>query len=156
MILMLMFLWMQLFLETFVENWVLTLDRDDTISLGLFLFHHLTVTLNIPKTKAAEFCGMMTSKADWTIRQWNADFFKHGSIPDNKQGKYQCSRVLWSSKDLNWKASRYVRENANVKGKANLTTASFCRWINEDLLPNASLPPGFPQRVSVKTAQVDA
>lgn len=112
-------------LETFVENWVLSLDRDDTISLGLFLFHHLTVTLNIPKTKAAESCGMMTSKVDRTIRQWNADFFKHGSIPDNKQGKYQCSGVLWSSEDLNRKASRYVCENANVKGKANLTTASF-------------------------------
>lgn len=141
-------------LETFVENWILSLDRDDTISLGLFLLHHLTDTLKIPKTKAAEFCGMMMSKADRTIRQWNADFFNHGgSIPDNKQGKYQRSGVLWSSEDLNRKASRYVRENANVKGKPNLTTASFCRWINEDLLPNASLPPGFPRRVSVETAR---
>lgn len=62
-------------METFLENWVLSLDRDDTISLGLFLLHHLTLTLRIPKTKAAEFTSMMLGKADRTIRQWNADFF---------------------------------------------------------------------------------
>lgn len=140
-------------METFLENWVLSLDRDDTISLGLYLLHHLTVTLNIPRTKAAEFAGMMMGKADRTIRQWKADYVNHGSIPDNKQGKYQRSGVLWSSEDLNRKACRYVREHANVKGEPNLTIASFCRWINDELLPNASLPPGFPRRVSLETAR---
>ena len=77
----------------------------------------------------------------------------NGSIPDNKQGKYQRSGILWSSEELNKKACKCVRENANVKGKPNLTTASFCRWINDELLPNVSLPPGFPRRVSVETAR---
>jgi hypothetical protein len=140
-------------LEHFLEDWVLSLDRDDTISLGLFLVYHLEHTLGIPKTKAAEFSGMMLGKADRTIRQWRAEFTEHGSIPDNKQGKYQRSGILWSSEDLNRRASKYIRENANVKGKPNLTTASFCQWVNVELLPNVSLPPGYPRRVSVETAR---
>lgn len=140
-------------MEHFVEEWALSLDRDDTISLGLFLSYHLINTLNIFKTKAAEFASMMLGKSDRTIRQWKADFLQHGSIPDNKQGKYQRSGVLWSSEDLNKKATKYIRENANVKGRPNLTTSSFCRWINNDLLPNVSLPPGYPRRVSIETAR---
>ncbi len=96
---------------------------------------------------------MMLGKSDRTIRQWKADFLQHGSIPDNKQGKYQRSGVLWSSEDINKKATKYIRENANVKGRPNLTTSSFCRWINNDLLPNVSLPPGYPRRVSIETAR---
>ena len=47
----------------------------------------------------------------------------------------------------------FVRENTHVKGWPNLTTHSFCLWINETLLPNESLEPGFPRRVSVETAR---
>ena len=42
---------------------------------------------------------------------------------------------------------------AVVKGRPNLTIASFCQWINEELLPNATLAPGFPRRVSIETAR---
>ena len=31
-----------------------------------------------------------------------------GERPENKQGKYQCTRILWSSEDLNKKAVKYV------------------------------------------------
>ena len=46
---------------------------------------------------------------------------------------YQCSGVLWSSEELNEKASTFVREQAAVKGEPNLKTATFCEWVN--LLP---------------------
>ena len=45
-------------LEKFAENWVLSSDRDDTISL-FFVLYHLVHTINIPKTKAAYFACMM-------------------------------------------------------------------------------------------------
>ena len=37
---------------------------------------------------------------------------------------------------LNKKAARYIRELASEKGKNNLTVATFCQWINENMLPN--------------------
>ncbi len=55
--------------------------------------------------------------------------------------------------DLNKKASRFIWENANVKGQLNLTIAKFCEWVNEDLLPNETLEPGFPRKISVETAR---
>ena len=56
-------------LERFVEDWVLTLDRDDKISLSLFLCYHLQHLLNFTHTKAAEYAGIMLGKSDRTIRQ---------------------------------------------------------------------------------------
>lgn len=66
-------------------------------------------------------------------------------MPDNKQGRYQRSRGLWSSEELNKKPSRFICENANVKGQLNLTSASFCSWVIEELLPNECLQPGISQ-----------
>ena len=140
-------------LEQFVEDWLLTLDRDNIISLSLFLTYNLKSLLNFSTTKAADYAGIMLGKSDRTIRQWHADFHENGSIPDSKQGRYQRTGILWSCEDLNKKAYQYVRENANVKGRPNLTKYSFCRWVNEDLLPNEILEPGFPRCISVETAR---
>ena len=46
----------------------------------------------------------------------------------------------------------YVRENAYKKGEANLTAQSFCKWVNDDLLPSHNLPPELPRFISVHTA----
>ncbi len=96
----------------------------------------------------------MMGKSARTIRQWRSDFLEHGEILDNKQGRYQWRGQLWSSEELNKKATSYIRENCNVKGQPNLTSDSFCSWVNECLLPNSScLEPGFPRKVSVETAR---
>ena len=34
-----------------------------------------------------------------------------------------------------------------------MTTTDFCKWVNKTLLPNFTLEPGFPQKVSVETAR---
>ena len=70
-----------------------------------------------------------------------------------KQGQYQRSGVLWHSESLNKKVRRYVQENAFVKDSANLTTFSFYQWINEQLLVNETLEPGYPRTISVETAR---
>ena len=41
----------------------------------------------------------------------------------------------------------YVRDNGFKKGSANLTTFSFCQLCSE------TLEPGYPQKISVETAQ---
>ena len=61
--------------------------------------------------------------------------------------------MLWSDESLNRKATQYIRDNACVKGKPNLTVSQFCQWVNDDLLPNETLEPGFPRKVSVETSR---
>ena len=52
---------------------------------------------------------------------WRSQFFdNYGEIPESKQGKYQQSGILWAIEDLNKKATRFIRENTNVKGQPNL------------------------------------
>lgn len=74
-------------------------------------------------------------------------------MPESKQGAYQRSGVLWTSETLNKKATKYIRENAASKGRADLTAGSFCQWVNERLLPNETLEPGFPRKIGVETAR---
>ena len=47
----------------------------------------------------------------------------------------------------------YVRCNASVKGVPNMTAISFCEWVNKYLLPNSTLEPGYPRKISVPTAR---
>ena len=60
---------------------------------------------------------------------------------------------MWSDESLNRKAAKYIRENASIKGKPNLTVSQFCQWVNDDLLPNETLVPGFPRKVSLESAR---
>ena len=66
---------------------------------------------------------------------------------------YQRFGVLWQNEHLNKKPSKYVRENTAVRGKSNLTVYSHCEWVNEELLVNETLEPGFPRKISVETAR---
>lgn len=141
-------------IDSFCEDWVAGLDRDDRMSLGLFLYFQLKQLMKIGATEAAELAGMLTGKSDKTIREWRDRFFQNdGTLPEAKQGKYQRSGIVWTDEALNMKAMRFIRENACVKGKPNLTVHKFCEWVNEDLLPNETIEPGFPRKISVETSR---
>ena len=61
------------------------------------------------------------------IREWRAHIFQNeGEIPESTQGKYQCLGIIWSREDVNKKATKYIRENADVKGRLNLTIRAHC------------------------------
>ena len=81
---------------------------------------------------------MMIGRLDKTVCEWRKQSLEDGEILESTQGNYQRSGVMWSSEELNKKAVRYIRENANVKGqpRANLTAGKFCQQVNDDLLPN--------------------
>ena len=140
-------------LEQYVEDWVLSLDYEDRVSLGLFLSFHFQHLLNFTQYHAADYAAIMMGKSERTIRQWLLDFKEAGEIPGNKQGHYLRTGLLWSSEDLNKKAIEFVRENSNKKGEANLTSVTFCQWVNDCLLPNSNLEPGFPRKVCLEVAR---
>ena len=74
------------------------------------------------------------------------NFFKNtGLFPDSEQGHYQRKGILWQDEELCEAARDYIRSNAVVKGRPNLNAVSFCRWVNESLLPNSILDPGYPR-----------
>ncbi len=61
-------------------------------------------------------------KSEKTIRTW---YFDNGTeIKENMQGRYQRRGLLWSNEDLNMKVTKYVRENASVKGQPNMLSVS--------------------------------
>ena len=47
----------------------------------------------------------------------------------------------------------YIHKNTNFKRKPNMTSVNFSRWVNDELLPNVALEPGFPRRISLATAR---
>ncbi len=53
------------------------------------------------------------------------------TLPDNLQ---QRSAVLWESEKLNLKASKFVRENLNVKGRPNMTALTVFLSVCEEFL----------------------
>lgn len=140
--------------ETFCEEWVSSLDRKDRISLGLFLCFQLSKQFQLRQTETAEIVGLMVGRSDRTVREWKSAFFENGGeIPEGKQGKYKRTGLLWTSEELNQKATKFIKENAHVEGQPNLTVRQFCQWVNDVLIPNESLQPDFPNKISKETAR---
>lgn len=55
-------------IETFCEEWVTQLSRDDRYALGVFLQYHLCQTVGKFETEAAELAGLMIGRSDRTVR----------------------------------------------------------------------------------------
>lgn len=141
-------------MEEFVGSWVQGLDHEDKKSLAVLLCFVLVKELDFTQTRAAELAAKVIDKHDKTVRRWRTDLIANGgSFSESTQGRYQRTGVLWANEELNKKASEYVRANAAVEGKPNLTSIEFCKWVNKTLLPNSTLEPGFPRRISVETAR---
>ena len=114
----------------------------------------LPAIFGLKKTDTAAAVGDILQKNERTIRRWIDDFASNeGEFSDSQQGHYTRSTTLMSNDGLCEKARVYIRENAAPKGRPNLTAAAFCQWVNNDLLPNSTLEPGYPRRVSVETAR---
>ena len=64
----------ELKLEQFLEDWLISLDREDKISLGLFLTYNLErVIPKMTSSLAAEYAATMMDKSECTIRNWHSD-----------------------------------------------------------------------------------
>jgi hypothetical protein len=56
-------------LGRFAEDWLLSLDRDNVVSLSLFLTYNLVGLMNFTLTNAADYVGIMLNKSERTVRQ---------------------------------------------------------------------------------------
>ena len=65
-------------IESFCEVWISHLDRDDIVSLGLFLSLQLGNFLGLCETEAAKLASsFMMSRFEKTIHEWRAHFFQN-------------------------------------------------------------------------------
>ena len=124
------------------------------MSLSITLHYALVGVSGVPQTTAAALISSLIGKSERTVREWKYDFLSNGGqFSDTEQGKYRREGVIRQNEELNEAASDYVHKNAVVKGQPNMTSIAFCRWVNESLLPNSILDPGYPRSVSVETAR---
>ena len=124
-------------IECFCKERILLLDRDDVVSLGLFFSFQLASFLGLGETAAELVSSFMMNSSEKTIREWRGQFFQNeGQIQESTLGKYQRSGTVWLREDLNKISQKYIRKNADVRRRPNLTIRQFCNWVNEDLLPN--------------------
>ena len=103
------------------------------------------------QSSADGVAGDVLGYSDRTVREWRLSLTEQG-FPDSYQGKYERV-LLWSDEELNQKATEFIRTNGKAKGKPNLTTLTFCEWVNSDLLPSSSLEPHYPRKVGVETCR---
>jgi len=144
---------MEAVIHGFAQEWVESLNRDDVMTLSMFLHLLLVFRLHFSLTDSAVMIGDLLGYSDRTVREWRSAFVNNnGSFPDSDQGTYQQSGVLWNNEELNKKAREFIKANASVKGKRNLTAGAFCQWVNGCLLVNNVLEPGYPRRISISTA----
>ncbi len=103
-------------------------------------------------TESAKLTARLLERSDRSVRKWRSAVIKSkGSLPKSKQGTFQRNGVLSKNEELTEMARKFVTNNSSVKGKPNVTTFDFCRWVNESLLQNVTLEPGFPRKVSIST-----
>ena len=137
-----------------VQSWLDNLPRDDVQHMALLLYGRLPTIFGLSKTDTAAVVGEVLHKNERTIRGWADDFMSNGGeFSESQQGHYVRNNTLMSNEELCERAREYVRENAAPRGRPNLTSGAFCQWVNNELLPNTVLDPGYPRSVSVETAR---
>ena len=137
-----------------LDGWLDNLTHDDVQHMALLLYTNISKEFGLQKTNTASVVASFLHKSERTIRRWIDDFVSNdGEFSDTQQGHYVRDKTLMSNEDLCERATVYVRENAAPRGRPNLTASAFCQWVNNELLPNSVLEPGYPRRVSVETAR---
>ena len=137
-----------------LQAWLDSLPREDLQHMALLLYTRLPTIFGLKKTDTATAVGEILQKNERTIRRWADDFASNsGEFSDSQQGHYTRNNTLMSNEEISERARVYIRENAAPKGRPNLTATAFCQWVNNELLPNSTLEPGYPRRVSVETAR---
>lgn len=119
------------------------------MSLGIFLCYHFQ-HLNFMQTRAVEYVRIMLRRsnrspvASWFYLEWRGPWKQAGEVPE--VWRYVVfKRVEQEGFQFGLRACRSERWT-------ELKTATFCEWVNEDLLPNSSLEPGVSRKVSIERA----
>lgn len=133
-------------MEDFCLKWIVELGKVDKRCLAIFLCHMLVKHM-MQATAVANQVTEIIGKSSKTAR--NGELLSSVTRDfESKQGKYNRKGILWHNAELNKLATQYIRNNSAVKGKPNMTTHDFCKWVK-----NLTLELAFPQRVSVATCR---
>ena len=135
------------------EDWLFTLQKEDTQMMAMMIYDNYIERFGLLKTAAAKEVGLLLGINEKTIRKWKAEFYSRGGVfSETSQGRY--SRYIpIDDEEYKDTALKWIRENATVKGKPNLTAATFCEWLNTELLPLVgNHHPEAPKKVSTATA----
>lgn len=135
------------------EDWLSTLQREDTQMIAMMIYDNYIERFGLLKTAAAKEVGLLLGINEKTIHKWKAKFCLNGGVfSETNQGKYS-RYVVVDDEEYKHIALKWIRENATVKGKPNLTAARFCEWLNSELLPVVgNHHPKAPKKVSTTTA----
>lgn len=141
-------------MEEFTADWIATLSRDDLYSLSILLFYIFQQDFQLLVYPASKIIAKYINRHYKTVQKWRVDFIESGGeVPEFVKGRYKRMNAISKDEDLTRKATMYVRENAFKKGAPNMTSRSFCSWVNDDLLPNSTLESGAPRKISVEVAR---
>ena len=134
------------------KKWLQEQPKDSLKMLSIMLTDTYIERFGLTKTNAAKESALLLGMNEKTIRTWRKSYYANmGKFSDSKQGKHSRPYILDDEK-LRHDAATWVRSNASKKGEANMTAAKFCEWVNAELLPNASVPPGCPLNIKPRTA----
>jgi hypothetical protein len=125
-----------------LPNWIWK-----TLAVSLMCYFQKRQKLNV-KDSALETV-YFTGFYEKTVCTYRNNFFS------NKLNQNKASikdRAYLMMKTSSKEASMWVRENTHKKGGANMTAATFCQLVNNELLPSVTLPANFPGTISLRTA----
>ena len=135
-----------------LDEWVRALACDDLKMLSLLLFELVRRGTSATVKNAAAAVSKVVHRDEKTIRVWRRDFWDNcGEFSEDARGRYDRTTIFYEE-ECRKKATAWARDHCCVKGQPNMTAVDFCHYTNADLLPNSCHPPGFPLRISVKTA----
>lgn len=96
--------------------------------------------------KAATMCGVCGN----TVRNWCQKLDSSGKF-EEKRGHHHRESIL-NDENCSELARTWIKQNNYKKGEPNMTSTSFCHWVNNCLHPRVTLGPDLPRKISVGTA----
>ena len=134
------------------NDWLKQQPKESIKIMSIMLHHNFINRFWLTKTGAAKETALLLGVNEKTIRIWNKSFLRNsGTFLEPKQGKNVYPYIL-DDEELKHKAATWVRSNLSIKGQPNMTASKFCDWVNTELLPSASMPPGCPLQIAQRTA----
>ena len=134
------------------HDWLQQQPKEYIRMMAVMAMDVFMARFGLTAVSSAKEAGLFLQVNEKTVRTWRKDFYaNHGSFSESRKGKHSRPFVL-DDEDCRRQACEWIRQNASLKGKPNMTAAMFTSWVNRELLPNSDLPPGCPQVISERTA----
>ena len=135
------------------KEWIGCQTKATTKMISIMFMDIFRGRFALTDVAAAKEVALVVDANEKTIRTWRNDFYENGGdFTESGQGKHNRPYVL-DDENCKKTALSWLRENAYQKDKPNLTAATFASWVNNSLLPNSHLSPGFPRTITPRTAR---